>query len=69
LTVTVQKRDSNSKTVTVQKRDSNSKTVTVQKRDSNSKTVTVQMFVDEQFGYLRGRTRFFFIERTCSLMS
>jgi len=33
-------------------------TVTVQKQDSNSWTVTVQVFVDDDFGYLRGITGF-----------
>jgi len=33
-------------------------TVTVQKQDSNSWTVTVQVFVDDDFDYLRGITGF-----------
>jgi hypothetical protein len=33
-------------------------TVTVQKRDSNNWTVTVQVFVDDDFDYLRGITGF-----------
>jgi len=33
-------------------------TATVQKRDSNSWTVRVQVFVDDDFDYLRGITGF-----------
>ena len=33
-------------------------TVTVQKQDINSWTVTVQVFVDDDFDYLRGITGF-----------
>jgi hypothetical protein len=44
-------------------------TVTVEKRDSNSWTVTVQVFVNDDFNYLRGKTGFFSKHRTCRLMS
>ena len=45
-------------------------TVTVQKQDSNSWTVTVQVFVDEDFDYLRGITGFSLnIERVASCFS
>jgi hypothetical protein len=44
-------------------------TVTDQKQDSNSWTVIVQMFVDEDFDCLTGKTGFSFIQITCNFMS